>query len=245
FEDKLAEMYGDRIPRRDLKLVRFEDLYADYGVFMTQEVQAHAERMLLHSHYQAEVLRRDSPRRFAPHEIVLLGVPSSPVSTNGHGSDGGPVVVTYGVVSMRAKRMDLLLEAFAQLRPAHPAAQLLIVGHAPEHETRRIDDLTERLGIAGSVAIEGRADEQEVWEILGRAHLAVQLRGGINGGEASAAVCDCIAARVPTIVSEIGWFAELPERVVLSVATDCSPADLAARMTEAIDDRDLRAEVSS
>lgn len=240
FEDKLAEMYGDRIPSRDLKLVRFDDLYADYGVFMTQEVQAHADRMLLHSAYQAEVLRRDSPRRFAPYEIVPLGVPSVPASTNGVGVEGGPLIVTYGVVSMRSKRMELLLAAFARLRETHPGARLLIVGDAPEHESRRVGDLADRLGVAGSVRIEGRVDEDGYWEILRKADLAVQLRGGINGGEASAAVCDCIAARVPTIVSRIGWFAELPERVALPVDPDCSSSDLAQRMAEAIEDQDLR-----
>jgi glycosyltransferase involved in cell wall biosynthesis len=76
-----------------------------------------------------------------------------------------------------------------------------------------------------------------------KADLAVQLRGGINGGEASAAVCDCIAARVPTIVSRIGWFAELPERVALPVDPDCSSSDLAQRMAEAIEDPDLRSGV--
>jgi glycosyltransferase involved in cell wall biosynthesis len=245
FEDKLTEMYGDRIPRRDLKLVRFEDLYADYGVFMTQEVQARAERMLLHSAYQAEVLRRDSPRRLAPYEIVPLGVPSVPVSANGAAADGGPLVVTYGVVSMRAKRMELLLEAFARLRGTHPGARLLIVGDASDHERRRIDELAHRLGIADPVRVEGRADEQSYWSILRRADLAIQLRGGINGGEASAAVCDCVAARVPTIVSRIGWFAELPEKVVLPVDPDCTAVELAGRMAEAIDDPDLRGAIGS
>jgi glycosyltransferase involved in cell wall biosynthesis len=244
FEDKLFEMYGDRIPRRDLKLVRFEDLYADYGVFMTQEVQARAERMLLHSHYQAEVLRRDSPRRFAPYEIVPLGVPSVPGSTNGVGVDGDPLVVTYGVVSMKAKRMELLLSAFVRLRETHPGARLLIVGDAAEHERRRIEELAERLGIAGTVGMQGRVDERGYWSILRRADLAVQLRGGINGGEASAAVCDCIAARVPTIVSRIGWFAELPEKVVLPVDPDCSALELSGRMAESIDDPHLRNEVT-
>jgi hypothetical protein len=88
-------------------------------------------------------------------------------------------------------------------------------------------------------------------EILGEgaspagAGLAVELRGDPAGGSASAEVCDCIGAGIPVIVSDSGWGSELPEPVVLPVPADCSAIVLAERMTAALSDETLRAEVRS
>jgi hypothetical protein len=56
-------------------------------------------------------------------------------------------------------------------------------------------------------------------------------------------VGDLIAARIPTIVSDLGWQAELPDRVVLPVSADSDAATLAARMSSALDDKDGRRSV--
>ena len=79
----------------------------------------------------------------------------------------------------------------------------------------------------------------EYWEILHSADLAVQLRSSFNAA-ASGAVSDCIAARVPVIVSAIGWATELPPDVVLPVPEDCSAERLGERMVAALWDQDLR-----
>jgi glycosyltransferase involved in cell wall biosynthesis len=81
----------------------------------------------------------------------------------------------------------------------------------------------------------------EYWETLRAADLAVQLRAGVKGP--SAAVCDCIAARVPTIASSIGSLREVPSPVVLPVPEDCSPRLLAERMASALGDQRLRDDI--
>jgi glycosyltransferase involved in cell wall biosynthesis len=70
----------------------------------------------------------------------------------------------------------------------------------------------------------------------------VQLRSGFNAG-ASGAVSDCIAARVPVIVTGIGWSMELPPDVVINVPEGCSAGGLAERMAEALRDEDLRGRI--
>ena len=66
----------------------------------------------------------------------------------------------------------------------------------------------------------------------------MELRTG-SDGEASAAVCDCLAARVPTVVSSVGWLAELPDPAVLRVPRRCSPAALAAAIGRVLDEPEL------
>ena len=98
------------------------------------------------------------------------------------------------------------------------------------------------LGLSDSVHLHGRAEKDEYWEILQSADLAVQLRSSFNAG-ASGAVSDCLAARVPVIVTGIGWLTELPPDVVLPVPEECSADELAERMVSVLGDRGLQAKI--
>ena len=55
----------------------------------------------------------------------------------------------------------------------------------------------------------------------------------LSHGEASAAVADCLAAGLPTVVSDLGWASELSADVVAHVPSDVLWAGLAARIRRA------------
>ena len=61
-------------------------------------------------------------------------------------------------------------------------------------------------------------------------------------GKRAEPVSDWLAARVPVIVSELGWAAERRGRWA-PLAADCSAQELARAMAEAADDDGLRAEI--
>lgn len=238
---KIVEMYGERIPPRERKRAFDEDVFVPYRIYMTHEIQANAETILMHSRFQQGVLREDAPAVAAPSAVVPHGIREAPPAARSERfRRTGPLVVSYGIVSTRIKRLDLVLEAFAAVCAAQPDAMLLIVGEVPPADRRAIRRIASRLGINEGVELFGRADRRSYWEILGAADLAVQLRTGVQGGEASGAVCDCIAARVPTIVSDIGWFSELPDDVVSPVPEDCSAEQLVAEMSSLLTDRGRR-----
>jgi glycosyltransferase involved in cell wall biosynthesis len=240
-EVKLREMYGDRLSTWDRRQIWEHSLYADKEVFMTQEVQAQAEQIIVHSQYQRGVLRLEAPRGAAPTHVAPLGVPEPP-SANGSQRRDGPLIVTYGLVSLEAKRMPLLLEGFSQLLSDHPDARLLVVGELFESERERLCALIARMGLEACVELCGRVSGDDYWGHLRAAHLAVQLRAGVNKGP-SAAVTDCIAARTPLIVSGVGALRELPPPVVLPVPEECPPGKLAEEMARALDDDGLRTEI--
>ena len=243
-QKKLSRLYGDRVPDSELRRAWQEDVYTRHGIYMTQEVQARADTILLHSRYQDDVLRAEAPAADTPHAIVPHGIPPAG-ATNGRADGAGPLIVTYGVVSMASKRMDMLLTAFRELAAELPSAHLAIVGAIDDADRETIEAAAARSGLASRVTVRGSVGTDEYWATLGKADLAVQLRTGSNGGEASGAVCDCIAARVPTIVSDIGWFAEVPEPVVLRVPADGDAATLRRRMAEAITSDALRDRIGS
>ena len=72
----------------------------------------------------------------------------------------------------------------------------------------------------------------------------MQLRT-LSNGEASAAVADCLAAGLPTLVTDLGWASELPADAVARVPPDASPRLLADRLAELIDDERVRQELSN
>jgi glycosyltransferase involved in cell wall biosynthesis len=51
------------------------------------------------------------------------------------------------------KRVDLVVEALARLRPDHPDLRLVVIGQGPEHD--RVAALAERLGVADRVELRG------------------------------------------------------------------------------------------
>ncbi|MDX6606870.1 MAG: hypothetical protein QOD14_1410 [Solirubrobacterales bacterium] len=244
--EQLREMYGHRISDWELRHVWAPRVYIGQGIFMTREIQEHAEQVIVHSHHQEDILRLEAPAA-APHTHVIphgVPVPDAPPRQEGASRDDGPLIVTLGLVSSAAKRMPLLLAGFARVASSLPDARLAVVGELAESEHEILSSTIADLGLGNSVLLHGRTEKREYWEILQSADLAVQLRSSFNAG-ASGAVSDCIAARVPVIVTGIGWLTELPPNVVLPVAEECSADGLADRMAEALGDQELRGKVKA
>jgi glycosyltransferase involved in cell wall biosynthesis len=239
-EDKLVKLYGERMPLEYLRRIPFDEPGKAQRVTMTQEVQAHAQQLVVHSRHQAELLRLERPRDAAPVELVSPGIPMLPPAPDGAGS-GDPLVVATGIATQWPK----LLEAFAQSRASVPGARLQVLGELEESIGRGIAEAAGRLGIAEAVELPGELDDDAYWRTLHGASLALQLADDADGGRAQQAVCDLIAARVPAIVSEVGWQAELPVPVVLPIAPDCSAAELGDRISSLLEDERLAEEARS
>ncbi len=87
--------------------------------------------------------------------------------------------------------------------------------------------------------------EREVYlEHLGGADVAVQLRAR-DGGEASGAVGNCLAAGIPTVVSAIGWLGDLPDDVVVKVPRRADSAELARVLSRLLMDEEERSALSA
>ena len=121
------------------------------------------------------------------------------------------------------KRIPQLLEAFALLRRRHPGARLLLVGGAGDRFDvgRRL----ERLGLTEGVERLDYVPEERMWSLMAACDVLVNLRYPTMG-ETSGSVIRALSLGRPLVVSDVGWFAELPDDVALKVPVDDFEVDV-------------------
>jgi len=152
--------------------------------------------------------------------------------------DSQLVVASFGMLSA-AKCNDSLLDAWLSSFGDRADCKLVFVGRAANSAWE--DMLYERIKAAGvrNVVITGFADVEAYRRWLASADVAVQLRRQ-SRGETSAAVLDCLAWSVPTIVNAHGSLAELPHGAVITLKDEFSSEELAASISRLIDSKEER-----
>jgi glycosyltransferase involved in cell wall biosynthesis len=130
---------------------------------------------------------------------------------------GDPLVGCFGYLNMN-KRIPQLLEAFALLLRRPPGARLLLVGATAERF--ELGRRFERLGLGGDAVIrEDYVEEGRLWSLMAACDVLVNLRSPTMG-ETSGAVIRGLSLGKAMLVSDVGWFAELPDGVALRVPVD-------------------------
>jgi glycosyltransferase involved in cell wall biosynthesis len=203
---------------------------------LTGEVLALARALIVHSRYVEDRVRAAGytgpVARVAHPAWPDPGVAPAPI-------DGDPLIGAFGNVN-QSKRVPQLLEAFARLRADHPGARLLLVGAtSPGFDLER---RLQRLGLAGDgIVREGRVDEERLWRLMTACDVHVSLRSPTMG-ETSGTAIRALALGKPLVVSDVGWFAELPGEVALKVPVgETEAADLAAALRLLAERPDARA----
>jgi len=173
-----------------------------------------ATGLVVHSNYVGDRARAagyDGPLWRIPHPVwPMTSVdPATDVS-------GAPLIGCFGFLNMN-KRIPQLLEAFAAFRRDRPGARLLLVGSAGERFDvgRRL----ERLGLTEGVERLDYVPEDRMWSLMAACDVLVNLRYPTMG-ETSGSVIRALALGQPLLVSDVGWFGELPDDAVLKIPVD-------------------------
>src|SRR5436309_4735557 len=181
---------------------------------LTGVVLDRASALIVHSTYVAEQARAAGfagPLWRIPH-------PTWPMTAVEPVPDvvGDPLIGCFGFLNMN-KRIPQLLEAFASFRQHHPGARLLLVGGSGERFDvgRRL----ERLGLSEGVERVDYVPEERMWSLMAACDVLVNLRYPTMG-ETSGSVIRALSLGKPLVVSDVGWFSELPDEVVLKVPVD-------------------------
>jgi glycosyltransferase involved in cell wall biosynthesis len=137
------------------------------------------------------------------------------------------------------KGFELSLRGFARFQSCFPAAEYWIIGDGPER--KRLRELAQRLGVAGSVTFWGVIPRWQVLEKLAECDVLVHPSLHDSGGW----VClEAMAAGRPVICLDLGGPALQVTKdtgiKVPAISPEQAVSDLAAAMTELAKDPDLR-----
>jgi glycosyltransferase involved in cell wall biosynthesis len=173
-----------------------------------------ARGLIVHSDYVARRARATGYAR----RITRIPHPAWPTVEVEPATDvsGDPLIGCFGFLNMN-KRIPELLRAFASLRRHRPEARLLLVGGAGERfdVQRRL----ERLGLTDGVERLDYVAEERMWSLMAACDVLVNLRYPTMG-ETSGSVIRALSLGHPLVVSDVGWFSELPDDAVLKVPVD-------------------------
>ena len=144
--------------------------------------------------------------------------------------EGDPLIGCFGHLN-DAKRVPQLLEAFGRLQAHRPGARLLLVGSA-------------RSGLRGvelpaDVIREEHVPEERLWSLMAACDVHVTMRAPTMG-ETSGSAIRALTLGKPLVVSDLGWFAELPVEVAIKVAPDEREVDTLAAALELLAGEEAR-----
>ena len=189
-------------------------------------VLEHATGLIVHSRYvrdRARTAGYTGPVSVVPHPAW----PAPELATAETSAES--VVGCFGVVNS-SKRIPELLQAIAAVSRSNPGVKLLLVG--PTSPGFDLDRRIQRLGLSGAaLERESWVNEQRLWELMGGSDVLVNLRHPTMG-ETSGSVIRGLSLGKPLVVSDVGWFAELPAEVALKVPPD---EDEVATLTAALE----------
>lgn len=193
-----------------------------------QVVTKFATEVIVHSQFAADRISQSTP--WLPvHVIPQL----YPVIAPHRARESLTRIAVMGGGQMN-RRFDWIVQAVTQLDRHLQQPLMLEVAGAVEPAVQALLD-----GLAGlshvRLVSHGHVDDEAFWALFARADLMIALREPTMG-ETSAVVSKALQAGLPTIVSDQGWYAELPACVrKLAVDSRC-PLVLAELLQDLIAD---------
>lgn len=193
-----------------------------------------AEALVVHSEWGRARLARIAPAVPVAH-IHLPVVPedAAPVDTATARGCRPVEIASFGHITTE-KGIERTLAALAALGEGHDFHYTLV----GQPEGLDVTEMVRTRGLAPRVTVTGFVTLEEFKARIRATDIAVNLRDR-TVGETSASVCRIMAAGVPVLVSNVGWFAELPDDAVVKIDAGAD-AQLRAFLARLIADEPLR-----
>ena len=173
-----------------------------------QEVLQHADACIIHSYFAQEKIRECFPN-LNIYKIDQIYKDNGTVSKQLTKSKTLRIGVFGGVDPQ--KRVDICIEAFADLLKVNDDCELHIVGSVDKRCVNLLS-VPGKLGIEGKVIFHHRVSDDSFYSLLSTMDVLIALRYPTMG-ETSAIVMRAMKNGIPVIVNNIGWYAELPDFV--------------------------------
>jgi glycosyltransferase involved in cell wall biosynthesis len=204
---------------------------------LNRRLVTEAEGVIVHSEWARSRLALAAPAA-AVRQVNHHVLPDAPVKRPRGGDDAAPrrvEIASFGHITGE-KGVERVLRALSALRARHDFHYTLV--GQPDHFDPR--GLARAAGLADRVTITGYVPLDEFRRRIAAADIVVNLRER-TVGETSGSVCRAMAAGLPVVVSNVGWFAELPDDAAVKI--DPGPgadASLLAHLERLLGDEPLR-----
>jgi glycosyltransferase involved in cell wall biosynthesis len=210
---------------------------------LVREALDFAQGVVVHSEY-AEAKVRAAGYSGPVHRVAYPAPSSESRSGALLPEDRSPVIGSLGKFNS-AKRIPQLLRAYSRLLRRFPGALLVLAGDGIGDTQLKIRLDALHLEAGKHVLLRGYVPAEEFSALGAESDICVSLRSPTLG-ETSASAIAALAVGTPLVVSDVGWFKELPDSVVAKVAPDeWEVAHLTAVLELLASDADLRRKMGS
>ncbi|HYO64131.1 MAG TPA: methyltransferase domain-containing protein [Pyrinomonadaceae bacterium] len=210
---------------------------------MNARIAREAVAVIVHSEWSRERLRSIAPQTPVArvnHHITERAARGE-VRRTTPAADGRVEICSFGLITPD-KGVERALRVLASLRHEHDFHYTLVGAPNSFFDVREI---VRRYDLADRVTVTGHVSLEEFQRRIASADIAVNLRER-TVGETSGSLCRIMAAGVAAVVSNVGWFSELPDAAVVKVDMDeCADALLRAYLKRLIEDAPLRARLGA
>jgi 2-polyprenyl-3-methyl-5-hydroxy-6-metoxy-1,4-benzoquinol methylase/glycosyltransferase involved in cell wall biosynthesis len=202
-------------------------------------LSSRAQAVIVHSEWSRKRLqtgRWTTPVYVIPH---LVFDPAHDVPLQKERKVGPVRIASFGRVTAD-KGIERALRALAKLRD-RVEFEYTIVGEVCDYFA--LDNILRDLGMHDRVTLLGHADIDEFVQHISSTDIAINLREQ-TVGETSGSLCRIMAAGVAPVVSDVGWFSELPNDCAVKIdMSTCTDELLEAYLIRLIDDSALREQI--
>ncbi len=211
---------------------------------LNKRIIEHARGIIVHSDYvfRRILAKTHTPIRKIPHLSLTASAPPQTATARADLGLNPNAFIVANVGSYGSdKRMSQMLQAISSVRAQIPETQLLLVGWGYPKEQIRADAAS--LGLdEDAVHIAKSVDSTKLFEdYVSAADVCIRLRYPTMG-ETSGAVMRAMALQRPVIVSNVGWYSELPDDCALKIDPDDLEVEiLAESLLELHDNPELAA----
>ncbi|MBI4460203.1 MAG: glycosyltransferase [Acidobacteria bacterium] len=201
-----------------------------HGIAMNRRLLEASEGVIVHSNYMVRRLREAGcvlPVCRIPHGVEVPEIDSVQARQRLAELAQMPVgeyTTIFGMFGFLKpyKRVREALKGFARLHAEHPDTRMILVGE--EHAYYPLRPLIEKLRLQEAVRILGYVPLETFVTCMAACDVCLNLRRP-TAGETSGSLMRALALGKPTLVSEIGAFAELPEDVAIKIPPDDNEVD--------------------
>lgn len=211
---------------------------------LNERIIAEAEGVVVHSEWCRSRIARRAPGLPVAHvPMPVVFEEDEPGATHTPSREGGvrTSIANFGLVTP-GKGIEMALSALAELKATHDFHYTLVGETNAYFDVR---ELVRRYRMEDRVTITERVALAEFERQIRSTDIALNIRER-TVGETSASLCRVMAAGVAAIVSNVGWYSELPDSVVVKIDDDeHAERMLAAFLARLIEDLPLRERIGA